>query len=347
MRFIIPGAIDTPSGGYRYDRQIIEEMKVIGAVVDLVSLPGSTYPFPDEAAISKIDGVIAEAKSADIAVVDGLAGGVLPGLLANLASTMPVVALIHHPLFLEAGLSEVEADALRGSEAAGLSHVKAVITTSPATTRTVQEMFGFDPEHIHTVIPGVERGPKNKLQMGEEARILSIGSISERKGHDVMIDALARIKDLRFRLDIAGASFGNDSLLASLKHRTTQAGLDGRVTFHGAVTESELDHLYASADFFALASRYEGYGMVYAEAIVRGLPVIGTDGGAIPDTIPPDCGLIAKAGDPETLSEHLRTMIENHDVRQAMRQAALAAEPAFPTWKSAGALFLETLRGVA
>lgn len=345
IRFIVPGDIDTPTGGYHYDRAIIGKWRENGLDVDLVSLPGN-YPFPEagerEAALSIADGI----GNADIAIVDGLAGGAAPRMIERLAAARPVIVLIHHPLALENGLAPEQAAILETLERDGLAFVKAVVTTSPATAKTVTELFGYPQERIHTVLPGVERGIAIPFRTRRPLRILSVGSISERKGHDILLHALARLRDIGWQLDIVGPSTFNPALLDRLRQIAHDGGIEERVHFHGAVEAATLDRLYRNADVFALASRYEGYGMAYAEAIVRGLPVVATTAGAIPDTVPPETGLLAPPGDIDAFCEALLRILGNDELRERKHKGALLAEPGFPTWEASAARFHDLLKSL-
>lgn len=343
IRFIIPGDIDTPTGGYRYDRAIILEWRMLGIEVDLICLPGG-YPFPLGAQLETALSIIKQAQDADICVIDGLAGGCAPHLIAHCANDMPVVALIHHPLGLETGLSTDQSNALEQLEREGLAFVKAVATTSPATTKTVHKLFNYPKNQIHTFMPGVKRGGFVSFRTQRPLRLLSVGSITERKGHDVLIRALGRLRDLEWQLDIVGPKQFNPELFQKLQHIAMDENIAENVTFHGAVNADTLDALYQKADIFALASRYEGYGMAYAEAIVCGLPVIATTAGAIPDTVPESAGLLVPPDNIDALTHALRIMLSDDNFRQKKRTGALQAEPDFPTWPASATQFHSLLR---
>ena len=127
-------------------------------------------------------------------------------------------------------------------------------------------------------------------------RLLSVGAIVPRKGFDVLIAALATLADLPWQLTIAG-----DRTRDPQCRRTARCRYRASQTWQIAspcsapCRRERLAALYAEADVFVLASHFEGYGMAYAEAIAHGLPVIGTTAGAIPDTVPPDAGLLVAA----------------------------------------------------
>ncbi|MGZ5844855.1 MAG: glycosyltransferase, partial [Xanthobacteraceae bacterium] len=102
--------------------------------------------------------------------------------------------------------------------------------------------------------------------------------------------------------------------------------------------------LYASADLFVLPSRFEGYGMAYAEAIAHGVPVIGTNAGAIPETVPVDAGVLVPPDDVDILAATLQRLMDNPAERE--RLAAGARATAFPSWRGQAALFARALENL-
>ena len=123
-----------------------------------------------------------------------------------------------------------------------------------------------------------------------------------RKGHDVLLRALARLLDLDWHLTIAGGA--RDAVHAnSLRALAEELKIAQRVTFAGEVQGDALEALWQRADFFALATHYEGYGMAVAEALKRGLPVVVTSGGAAGALVSPHAGVVCNPGDMVTISK--------------------------------------------
>jgi glycosyltransferase involved in cell wall biosynthesis len=87
--------------------------------------------------------------------------------------------------------------------------------------------------------------------------------------------------------------------------------------------------------------------MAYAEAIAHGLPVIGTNGGAIPDTVPPAAGLLVPPGDVAALAAALRCVIGDNNLRQRLTDGARAAAPQLPTWRQSAEIFARRLETLA
>jgi glycosyltransferase involved in cell wall biosynthesis len=178
-------------------------------------------------------------------------------------------------------------------------------------------------------------------------RLLSIGALVERKGFDVLIAALATLADLPWRLTIAGDRTRNPAVAARLDADIARHKLGQRVEVLGAVSDGRIFALYSGADVFVLASRFEGYGMAYAEALAHGLPVIGTTGGATPETVPPDAGILVPPDDVAALAGALRRLIVDRGERERLAAAARTAAEALPTWQQSAALFAAAIEAAA
>src|SRR4029079_9748672 len=119
---------------------------------------------------------------------------------------------------------------------------------------------------------------------GAPLQILSVGAVLPRKGYHLLVGALAPLKDIDWRLTIAGATDRHPQALETLQKAIRTHGLEDRVTIAGKVVPATLDRHYESADLLLLAALFEGYGMVLAEAMARGLPIVLAAGGAAADT---------------------------------------------------------------
>ena len=338
--FVYPGELNSTSGGYAYDRRIIEGLERHGWQIQLISL-GDGYPFIDstqrEYARSRLLNLVQGVPM----VIDGLALGVLPDLTPVIANRHPLIALIHHPLAFEFGLSDPEIKYLKQSETKALKHVLGVIANSPATARDLNQHYGIHSEIVHVVLPGTDRirrlEPRAQKSVDDfnPVNLLSVGSIIPRKGFHDLIPALVPLRDLPWTLSIVGETSSNVKAYKLLTSNIKDFHLEGRINILGVVTNEELEYLYAKADIFVLASLFEGYGMAYAEAIARGLPIIATSGGAIPDTVPQEAGLIVPPGDIPALTNALKTLILDQPYRARLSSGALEAALLQPTWEDA------------
>jgi glycosyltransferase involved in cell wall biosynthesis len=172
--------------------------------------------------------------------------------------------------------------------------------------------------------------------------LLSVGSLVPRKGYDLLLAALSQLTDLPWRLTIAGSA-RDDATAKQVADEIVQYRLADRVRIAGAVTDAELAALYNAADVFVLASRFEGFGMVYAEAVAHGLPVIGTTAGAIREAVPEGAGLLVPPEDIPALTSALRTMIGDEAARRAYAETARRVATSLPTWDDAALCFARAI----
>jgi glycosyltransferase involved in cell wall biosynthesis len=344
--FAVPGDLSTPTGGYAYDRRMIAELGDLGWQIDVLDL-GEGFPWPDDATRTAAQTQLLAIPTGRIIVVDGLALGVLPEAAIQLTGRNPVLALVHHPLALEWGLTIEQAGALRASELTALAAVQAVVVTSASTARLVAADYAVPAECITVARPGSDPAPLAQRSRDGVVQLLSVGALVPRKGFDVLIAALATLLDLSWRLTIAGDRTRDRDAVAQLDADIARHALGDRITAPGAVSPQRLAALYAEADVFVLASRFEGYGMAYAEAVAHGLPVIGTSAGAIPDTVPPDASLLVVPGDASALAQALRRVIGDDGLRRRLAGAARAAAPQLPTWRHSAEIFARALEMLA
>jgi glycosyltransferase involved in cell wall biosynthesis len=342
--FAVPGELATPTGGYAYDRHIIEELAALGWRTSVVSL-GDGFPFPTTDTRAAAAAELAALPIGPPIVVDGLAFGALPGAAEAVRATHSLVALVHHPLALETGLSAPAAAALRASERTALGCARHVIATSKTTARLLAADYDVPSDRMSVVEPGTKPAAARPRRSGSMIALLSVGAVVPRKGYDVLVAALARLTHLPWRLVIAGDCGRSPETFRRLLADIASLGIAERITLAGAVTAEQLASLYASADLFVLPSRFEGYGMAYTEAIAHGLPVVGTNAGAIPETVPADAGVLVPPDDIESLATTLRRLIEGPAERERLAAGARAA--VFPSWRGQATLFarvLESLR---
>lgn len=342
LAFVVPGDLQAATGGYGYDRQIIAGLRTASWQVDIVN-PGDGFPFPTNATMQRAREMICAIPDDATVVIDGLAMGVMPDIAREVSATHHLVALVHHPLALELGLSADESARLAGLERSALSYAHHVIVTSPATARTLSSGFGVDASRIAVVLPGTARASAATGSDDGTVRLVSVGSVIPRKGFDVLVAALALVAHLPWHLVIAGDASRDGVTAAALRDQIARLGLESRITLLGTLTAAALDRVYSDSDAFVLASHYEGYGMAYAEALAHGLPIIGTTGGAIADTVPPGAGILVEPGDVPALAKALSSIVSDKTLRQSLAQGARFAASSLPTWQESCALFAGVL----
>ncbi len=340
IRLFLPAPIDMVTGGYAYDRRMLAGLRAAGCAAEAIALVGA-HPLADDRAELAAQAAWAALPDGTLPVIDGLA---LPAFapLVDALHAGGAVGLIHHPTALEVGIDEGSRDRLRAIEQTMLPRLARIIATSDATAARLVGEFGVAAERIAVVVPGTDPAPRTIGPGGPRCDILSVGTLVPRKGHDALIRALARLFDLDWHLTIVGAP-RDAAHAAALTMLVEELGLAGRVTFAGALADTELDVLWRHADLFALATRFEGYGMAVAEALRRGLPVATTAAGAVGSTPPPEAAAICPVDDLPTLSKSLRRMIFDRPLRAAMADAAWTAGMALPDWTTQAAAFATAL----
>ncbi len=337
VQLVVPGPLDQLTGGYIYDRRITLGLRALGWPVTVHELPGR-FPLVDHVAIEAARQALGAMPAESLAVIDGLA---LPAF-ADLPPPRPWVALIHHPLALETGLSLAEAGALATIERRALAAADRVIVTSPQTRR---DLAGYDvaPTKVGIVLPGTAAAPLARGSHGPGLALLCVASLTARKGHLILLEALGAVRDLAWQLTCVGSPDRDPPTAAAIRAATQRFGLEGRVRLIGEQTEAGLQPFYAAADLFVLASYHEGYGMALAEALAWGLPIVSTTAGAIPDTVPAAAGILVPPGDPEALAAALQRVLAEPDLRQQLMAGARAARLTLPTWAEATRAFAAEL----
>ena len=342
--FAVPGDLSTATGGYTYDRRVIEELQSLGFAVTVVDLGGG-FPRPSEATRRAALDKLAAVPAGTPIIVDGLALGVMPQI-AQLRGRNPLIGLVHHPLALETGLAPSDVECFRKSERAALASMDRVIVTSPTIARVLIEGYGVAPGIIEIAPPGIDPvrcGLRGAARVGGTVSLLSVGIVVTRKGYDVLIAALASLSTLPWHLRIVGDLQRDPAEAARLEADITKRGLAPRVSLEGVVSAERLAELYAAADLFVLASRYEGYGMAFAQAIAHGVPIIGTTSGAIAQTVPAGTGILVPPDDITALASALHELICKEPERMRLAENARAAAKRLPTWQAAAAIFARTI----
>jgi glycosyltransferase involved in cell wall biosynthesis len=181
---------------------------------------------------------------------------------------------------------------------------------------------------------------------GPGLELLCVASLTPRKGHLVLLDALAELIELDWHLTCVGSMERDPACAKSIVGAIDRLGLQARVTLIGERPEAEMAPFYDRADVHVLPSYHEGYGMVLSEALARGLPLVATSAGAIPDTVPADAGLLVPPGDPRALSRALRQMMTEPGERARLLAGARAARTRLPGWSDAARAFAAELAGL-
>lgn len=326
--FAIPGDINTLTGGYIYERLLLDNLRSLGHDVTHIPL-GASFPAATEADMAEAVEALTALPQHRALILDGLICGAIDtdGLSRV---TAPIVAMIHHPLAKETGLARAVRDHLFQTEKDNLALAAQVLVPSPHTAEILTEEYAVPANRIHIAQPGTDPAPGVRAPT-DPPLILTVGIQHPRKGHDTLLRALATITDIPWRSVIAGSSHDAD-YTRDLLQMVQELGLSDRVTLAGNVPRDTLEALYSEASVFALATRYEGYGMVFNEALSWGLPIVSCATGAVPQTVPSDAGLLVPVDAEVDLAAALQSVLTDTAQYQAMEDAARMAGLALPSW---------------
>ena len=320
VHVLVPEGIDDPtrpSGGNTYDRRVCDELAALGWSVRkhvALDLPRQLARIPD----------------GSIVLLDGLIASPAPEALVPEAHRLRQVVLVHMPLEDEREREVLEAAA-------------AVITTSEWARRRIEDLYGLP--DVHVAEPGVDAADLARGS-ADGGALLCVAAVTRGKGHDVLLGGLATVTDFSWRCACVGSLDRAPAFADHVQRRALVSGLRDRVHFAGPRTGAALDDAYAAADLLVLASHNETYGMVVTEALARGVPVLATDVGGVPEALGHG-GLLVPPGDPEAFGAALRRWLEDADLRDALRLAARQRRATLPGWEHTAAAVADVLMPAA
>ena len=342
LYFAVPGDINRLTGGYAYARQLLAGLQTAGLAVCLLKLDAS-FPAPDQHALAAAETLFAALPEGAVVLVDGLAFGAMPDIALRHQTRLKFIALCHHPLALETGLTPAQSRLLQQSEQAALAAARAVVVTSKMTGQILIQQFAVPAAKITVALPGTE--PQVFAEcMGAVPVLLTVATLTQRKAHDVLIAALHNLAHLPWTARFVGGMEFDVAWVNKLQALVAKNGLAERIHFVGAIKDPREEYRYA--DIFVLPSLYEGYGMVFAEALAFGLPVIGTTAGAVPEVVPADAGLLVPPSDVAALTEALHELLTQPDLRARLQQGARTAAKRLPRWHDTARIVAELINKV-
>lgn len=341
FHFVHPGPVSQMSGGTLYDIRVIDELRQSGWRIELHELRGR-FPLADEATKARAAGLLSTIPSGETVVVDGLALPAFEMVLEQARRRLAMTALVHHPTADEAGLTGRESTRLFDVEKRLFATLRRIVVPSPAMVRRLGD-YGVPPDRVDVALPGVEPAQRARGSNPGAVELLCVASLTPRKGHLSLLDALSCCIDLDWRLTCAGPTDSDADLTLAVTHSIEKLGLSDRVDLVGTQVGADLERLYAGADAFVLASRYEGYGMAFAEAMARGLPIVASGEGAVAETVPETAGIVVPVDDPGALSGALRRMIADPDFRRTKADGAWVAGQSLPRWTDTAARFAQAV----
>lgn len=333
VHLVVPGGIDDPmrpSGGNTYDRRLRHELLAAGWDVCTREVAGE-WPRPDLEGRRGFWRALRDVPEGSVILVDGLVAAAAPEVVVPAAGVRPLVVLVHMPIGAAA-----ERDGSASQEAAVLLAAAAVVATSDWTRQWVLEAYGLDPARVHVVRPGVDPAALEGAD-GAGRSLLCVGAVTPGKGQDVLVAALVGVAELQWRCLCVGPLTRDREFVARLRHQIREGGLASRVQLAGPRTGRDLAASYAAAELVVLPTRAETYGMVVTEALARGLPVLASAVGGVPEALgsTPDGGapgLLTPPGDVEALADAIRRWLDDPALRRRLREAARGRRSTLIRW---------------
>jgi len=336
VAFLTVGNTDRHTGGYLYNARVLEALRTRGVALEEI-VPSGASPEEQEAA-SHLS-LVPDLLRFDVIVVDALARIVCAPWIDRWRVERPVVAMVHELPSVAAPEEEThkeweyEEPLLRADRLISVSeHGKSIL-----------EERGVPAARIRVVSPGFDRFPLEGVLSspapGGGVRALCVSQWIPRKGILDLVRAWALHERPGASLELVGETDADPAYAASVR----AASSDARgVTVSGAVDDAALGAAYAAADLFVLPSRYEGYGIVYAEALAHGLPVIACNVGPVPELVG-EAALLVEPGDVGALSEALDLLLKDATLRERMSAAARSRAKRLPRWEDTSGGFLRVL----
>ncbi len=355
LGLLLYGELDLVSGGFLYDRQLVRHFVSRGDEVEVISIPWRAYGRGLWDNLSPDLGKRLRRARFELLLQDEL---VHPSLfLLNRwlrhRVSYPLVAIVHHLRSCEPRAAW-QNRLYRRVEGSFLASVDGFICNSQTTRAEVEALVGAG-RPVVVAPPGGDRlpGKCTAAQVSARAlapgplRIIAVANLEPRKGIHTLISALASLPHHQWQLTVAGSLDLDRRYAASLRRQAEQEKVNPRITWLGAVSDQELAVLLPRHHLLAVPSFYEGFGIVYLEAMRFGLPVIAGAAGGVREIVRHGVdGFLTPPGDPAILSGRLATLMQDRELLRRLSLAALAQAASHPTWEASAARVREFLGGL-
>lgn len=363
---VIYSSLEAVSGGFLYDRLLVEHLRSSGHAVDVLAMPWRRYP------LHLLDnlrtGFVNHLREArfDLLLQDELNHPSLfllnrwlkaPATRSSISSpSCPIVSIVHHLRISEQHPAALRA-LYRAVERSYLHTIDAFVFNSRTTRDAVQSLVGKLPPHVvanpsGSRFDGLPLEAIARRAVGEgPLRLVFLGNLIPRKGLHTLLDALARLPESAARLVVVGSTTADPAYTQSIGRRLADPALAGRVELTGSLPGEHIATHLAAADALIVPSQYEGYGIAYLEGMAFGLPAIGTTSGAAHEIITDGVdGFLVPPGDAGALVQVLKLLAADRPRLRTLSLAARRRFEAHPTWQDTTSRiteFLERLQSLS
>jgi glycosyltransferase involved in cell wall biosynthesis len=343
---IIYGSLETISGGYLYDRKLVDYLRAQGDVVDIISQPWSAYGRHLSHNFSRDMRRRLQKASFDVLLQDELNHPSLFWLNGRLRPHLPypLISIVHHLRSSEAHPRAVM-PLYRQVERRYLRSVDGFVYNSQTTKWEVEKMTGSESPHVVATPAGDRFKPVisseeivSRCREPGPLRLLFVGNVIARKGLHMLVTALSQLPEMDWRLDVVGETAVDPAYTRRIQQQITQSGLADRITIHGPVSDADLAQQYRRSHLLVVPSQYEGFGIVYLEGMSFGLPAIGAASGGAGEIIQNgENGYLVDVGETVASARSVQAVLARHvqhlhQNRAALTQLSLNARQSFLTW---------------
>ncbi|MCF6524550.1 glycosyltransferase family 4 protein [Streptomyces sp. JJ36] len=326
-----------PSGGNAYDRRVCRDLPRIGWQVH-EHLAGGGWPRPGISGRAELARILRRPEDGSLVLLDGLVACAAPDIVVPEAERLRLAVLVHLPLGDETGLDPGSATILDLGERRTLRAAAAVVATSTWAAGRLVDHHGLLPERVHVAAPGADVAPLAHGS-GDVPRLLCVAAVIPRKGQQRLVESLAALSDLPWSCVCVGGLDRDPGYAARLRGLIAECDLADRVHLAGPRTGARLSASYAAADLLVLPSSAETYGMVATEALARGVPVVASAVGGLPEAVGAAPGgsvpgALVPPGDRAALTAALRRWLCEPGEQDRARAAARDRRLALAGWET-------------
>lgn len=335
--FIVYGSLETVSGGHLYDKQVVNYLREKGDDVEVISLPSRNYSDCLQDNFSaELSNRLVPARY-DILLQDELNHPSLFWLNRRLHQYYPIISITHH-LHIHEQHESYKRSFYHWVERAYLNSVDGFIYNSQTTRQSVEKIIGKTRPHIISSPAGNRFTNQSNTVPKEKSsrlRILFVGNIIPRKGLDTLLTAIAYLDRDCFELHVVGNPEVDPNYMHLIRQLIVAFQLEDNVTITGTIPKEVLMDQYEWADVLVGPSTYEGFGIVYMEAMQFGVPAIASTAGAAKEIITnEENGFLVNPGDIHAINRILKHLHNDRQLLSRMSQAATHYYAQHPSWAS-------------
>jgi glycosyltransferase involved in cell wall biosynthesis len=320
IHLLYSGDYNALTGGFIYNKRIVEGLKLKGHEIKLHPLPGD-FPYPSVDHRNYCMYITQLIPIGEPIIIDSIVFGIIPEILKELSIKNPIIGLIHLLYTVNPNYSIHERESLAISEKESCNYTSAMVATSFFTQQLLLKLR-VNRNIISVILPGVDNYPRKTNYAVTPTKLLCVSNYTTGKGYLTLIKALTLLKDKDWEINCYGNQEFDPEYVRQIKSKIDENGLENRIHIHSAIKDKELSDAYLNADLLVHPSNFETYGMVLTEALAHGLPVVASTGGGIKETVPEKMGFFFTPGDANSLKSVLTDLMDNPKIYKPLCREA-------------------------